>query len=293
MAGYISSAATNFDTIIVGVIAADQLSRFALDGRTFSNRLIWKDILMDLLRWVGSVHKWIALVVGLQIFLWIAGGLVMSAIPIEEVRGEHKIATPEPFTVSPGELAPLNALFDRHQISDVSEASLGNVLGEPVWRLRTPAGGNYLVDAVSGERLDPVSEDLARRIALADYAGSGSLKTLESISDPESEYGRPGPVWRAEFDDGDATTLYIDPKAAEVRARRSNTWRFYDFFWKLHIMDYDDGADFNHPLLITAAGAALFVAISGLILLIIKMRRTLIAWRRQSRERSMTRACQK
>lgn len=237
---------------------------------------------MKTLKWSVRVHKWIALVVGLQILLWIAGGLVMSAIPIEQVRGEHKIATAEPFTVGPGELAPLNVLFDRHQITDVTEASLGNVLGEPVWRLSTPAGRGYLVDAVSGARLDPVSEDLARRVALADYAGSASLKTLVSVSDPASEYGRPGPVWRAEFDDGDATTLYIDPKTAEIRARRSSTWRFYDFFWKLHVMDYDDGADFNHPLLITAAGAALFVAISGLILLIIKMRRTLIAWRQRS-----------
>jgi len=64
----------------------------------------------------------------------------------------------------------------------------------------------------------------------------------------------------------------------EVTARRSETWRFYDFFWKLHIMDYDDGADFNHPLLITAAGTAIFVALSGFILLIIKLRRSLIVW---------------
>ena len=237
---------------------------------------------MKTLRWSVRVHKWIALVVGIQILLWIAGGLVMSVIPIEQVRGEHKIALTESFTVSPAELTPLNNLFDRHQISGVSEASLGNVLGEPVWRLKTPAGGNYLVDAVSGERLDPVSEDLARRVALADYAGSGSLKALISVSNPASEYGRPGPVWRAEFDDRDATTLYIDPKTAEVGARRSTTWRFYDFFWKLHVMDYDDGADFNHPLLITAASAALFVAISGLILLIIKMRRTLLARKQRS-----------
>jgi len=237
---------------------------------------------MKTLRWSVRVHKWVALIVGLQILLWIAGGLVMSAIPIEQVRGEHKIATTEPFTLSPAEVMPLNSLIDSHQISDVTEAVLGNMLGEPVWRLKTATGEKILIEARSGVRLDPVNEDLARRVALADYAGRGSLKTLISVSDPASEYGRPGPVWRAEFDDGDATTLYIDPKTAEVRARRSTTWRFYDFFWKLHVMDYDDGADFNHPLLITAAGAALFVAFSGLFLLVIKMRRTLIVWQRKS-----------
>jgi hypothetical protein len=39
-------------------------------------------------------------------------------------------------------------------------------------------------------------------------------------------------------------------------------------------MDYDDGADFNHPLLVTAAGAGLFVALSGLVLLVFRLRRT-------------------
>ena len=237
---------------------------------------------MKILRWSVRVHKWVALVIGIQILLWIAGGLVMSAIPIEQVRGEHKIAATEALAANPADLLSLKQVTNRHQIDAISEAALGQMLSETVWRLKSTAGETFVIDAMSGDRLNPVSETLARRIAEADYSGPGSLVTVLKVADPPSEYGRSGPVWRAEFDDGDATTLYIDPATAEVRARRSSTWRFYDFFWKLHVMDYDDGADFNHPLLITAAGAALFVSISGLILLIIKMRRTLIAWRRKS-----------
>lgn len=158
---------------------------------------------------------------------------------------------------------------------------MGNkVLDRPVWRLTSSSGEFFVVDALSGERLNPVSQSMARRIAQADYSGTGELVSLESALRPPSEYGRPGPVWRAKFKDGDATTLCIDPNTADVRARRSSIWKFYDFFWKLHVMDYDDGADFNHPLLITAVGAAIFVAISGLILLFIKMRRTVLVWSR-------------
>ncbi|WP_370337583.1 PepSY domain-containing protein [Parvularcula marina] len=236
---------------------------------------------MGILKWSVRIHKWVALIVGIQIMLWIAGGLVMSAIPIEQVRGEHKIAATESLAASPADLLELAQVTDQHEIGTISEAELGQVLGAPVWRLKSADGETFVIDASSGDRLDPVSETLARRIAEADYSGTGSLASVLSVANPPSEYGRPGPVWRALFDDGDATTLYIDPATAEVRARRSSTWRFYDFFWKLHVMDYDDGADFNHPLLITAAGAAIFVAMSGLVLLIIKMRRSLIAWRRR------------
>ena len=237
---------------------------------------------MGVLKWSVRIHKWVALIVGIQIVLWIAGGLVMSAIPIEQVRGEHKIAAPTPLAFDPAQLQSLQSVTNNLQIEAVSDASLGRVIDAAAWRIKTASGETYLIDARTGARLDPFDEALARKIAEADYEGSGELTRIETLTEPPSEYGRSGPVWQARFDDGDATTLYIDPSTAEVRARRSSTWRFYDFFWKLHVMDYDDGADFNHPLLITAAGAAIFVALSGLVLLIIKMRRSLIAWRRRS-----------
>ena len=130
------------------------------------------------------------------------------------------------------------------------------------------------MDALTGQVLSPVSETMARDIALADYSGEAVISRAELLATPPAEYGRPGPVWQVVFSDDGETTLYVDPASAEVRARRSSTWRFYDFFWRLHVMDYDDGEDFNHPLLVTAAGAGLFVALSGLVLLVFRLRRT-------------------
>ena len=236
---------------------------------------------MPILKWTVRIHKWVALIVGLQIVLWIAGGLVMSVIPIEQVRGEHKIAQQEDQTVRPADLISLQDAANVAGIEHVHNGAIGRVLDVPVWRLSGSDTGPITIDARTGAVLSPINETLALQIAETDYSGTGALSELVWVKDPPSEYGRPGPVWRAVFDDRDRTTLYIDPASAEVHARRSSTWRFYDFFWKLHIMDYDDGADFNHPLLITAAGAAIFVALSGLILLIIKMRRTFLVWRRQ------------
>ena len=42
-------------------------------------------------RWVVRLHKWIALIVGLQILAWVLGGFGMALMPIEQVRGEHTI----------------------------------------------------------------------------------------------------------------------------------------------------------------------------------------------------------
>ena len=55
-----------------------------------------------MLKWSLQLHKWLALVVGVQVLFWVAGGVVMTAIPIEKVRGEHHKAT---FQLPPPDLS--------------------------------------------------------------------------------------------------------------------------------------------------------------------------------------------
>lgn len=229
---------------------------------------------MTFLRWTLRLHKWIGLIIGLQIFLWILGGLVMSAMPIEIVRGEHKIAEAPPPAFDPAEMITLEAAAEAASLDTVDKAELVAIAGEPAWRL-TSGEAITTISARSGARWSPFSEAAARAIAEADYAGPGKLAAMEQLEKAPTEYGGRLPVWRAVFDDDDNTTLYIEADTGRVAARRSSTWRLFDFFWKLHVMDYDDGADFNHPLLILAAAIATFVAGSGLVLLFIRMRRLL------------------
>jgi len=49
----------------------------------------------------------------------------------------------------------------------------------------------------------------------------------------------------------------------DLVTRRNRLWRIYDFAWMLHIMDYREREDFNHPLLVSASFLALLVVLSG------------------------------
>lgn len=237
---------------------------------------------MTITRWAVRLHKWLALIVGLQILLWVTGGLVMSVLPIERVRAEHTIAAPDRTPIALEDiLAPAEAAR-LAGAGRVVSADLARWTGRPVYRFET-VSGPVMADAATGEVLSPIDEAAARAVALAGYAGDAPIGAVEYLAEPSWEYRHAGPAWRVFMDDGEGTRLYISAQTGEITARRNDTWRVFDFFWMLHIMDYREREDFNHPLLIAMAGLALFTVLAGLVLLFSRMRRSLLSWRARRR----------
>ena len=228
-------------------------------------------------RLAHRIHRWMALAVGLQVAIWLAGGLLMSAIPIERVRGEHKIAPREAVTVDASGVLTLAEAMKRHEMTGITSARLIPLPGGAAWQIADSQGA-HLMDAQTGAVLPPLSEAAATAIAVADYAGPGQPISAELLAEPPAEYARPGPIWRVVMSDADRTALYVSPESGEVTARRGRTWRTYDLAWRLHVMDYDDGESFNHPLLVTAAGAGALFALSGLFLTGSRLRQS---WRQR------------
>jgi hypothetical protein len=88
-----------------------------------------------------------------------------------------------------------------------------------------------------------------------------------------SETGGRGDVWRAQFDDTLATRIYLNGRTGEFITSRNEAWVWYDFFWRLHIMDYAEGEDFNGTLLRGASIIAWGLVIAGALLAVLAARR--------------------
>ncbi len=246
---------------------------------------------MKILRWTLRLHKWIALLVGLQIFIWVGTGIYFSLFPIEEIRGNHKKTewTVQPFDTD--RIIPLHKAVENTGTKSVKSAELGHMMGRPVWRLVVPdeAHGDHgkiiTVDGRSGRVLSPIAKPLAIQIAKSDYAGDGVFSSIEYLNKTPSEAGGgAGPIWAAQFNDKEKTTLYIDPNAAKVTKSRSTRWRLFDFFFKLHVMDYDDGEDFDSLHLKVISMIAMLVVLSGFTLLFIRLRRMFLTRRARNQE---------
>ncbi|MDO8297240.1 MAG: PepSY domain-containing protein [Caulobacter sp.] len=227
-----------------------------------------------MLRWSIQLHKWIALIVGIQVLFWVAGGVVMTAIPIERVRSEHHVADTRPSALAIDAAMPVAEVARRAGLRPV-EAQLKTTPRGPVWSLKPASGDPVVLSANTGRPMEAMAAADVQVLAQRAYKGDGKAVSATLLAKAPQETGKTGPLWRVDFDDAEGTSFYLSPQTGEVVSRRSNVWRFYDFFWRLHIMDLEKGENFNHPLIIAAGVLTLSIVVTGFILLWIRLARDL------------------
>jgi hypothetical protein len=203
-------------------------------------------------------HIWLAWLTGVPILMWTLSGLIMVIKPIETVRGEELRAQLPPIPTEQIVLPPLDG--------PVHSVTLQNFPDGPGWIVVENGGGRYRY-GVDGTFYNPVSEDGARKVALAAYAGDAALETMTYFpaDAPPLDFRQPVHAWQAHFADG--TNIYVASQTGEVLALRTSWWRVYDFFWGLHIMDLETRDDSSHPTLVIFAALGVLASLLGCVLM--------------------------
>lgn len=224
------------------------------------------------MRFLRKLHKWLGLIVGLQVLLWTISGLVFAWLDHHEVSAEHSVQAVKAAMFTPSlALAEPESWSSAPAPDEILEIRLTSFLDDWVWRIETRSGVT-LRSATSGELLR-LTEDLVGELARRQYVGSGRLVSVAFHPESTIETRDSGATWAARFDDARGTTLYYSADDGRLVEARNDTWRLFDFFWMLHTMDYRGRDNFNNPLVITIGFAALWLALSGALLLLRSFRR--------------------
>jgi len=246
---------------------------------------------MKLRKTVYLFHRWLGLLVCLQLIAWSAGGLVFSVLDIRNVRGEQDVAA------AVDSLPPLSsaavAPADARRLADDAGVAVDDLT---MMTLRDRGlGARYelydltghpvcAVDVITGEVVTRIPRDEAARLALADFTLDATVRSTSLIEhEAAGEFrGKRTPAWRVDLDHPKEPHIYIDAVTGEVLARRNRIWRVFDFFWMLHIMDYKNRENFNHPVLAGFSSLALMTGATGVWLWGWRAR----GWRRRRTARS-------
>jgi hypothetical protein len=195
----------------------------------------------------------------------------MSLLPIDTVHGDHRIdRNVEPALVASQDFAPVPALLASAG-APVRQLQHRMLLGRPIVEAQLDNGKVRLLDARTAKPLPAVDRAAGALIARQAYRGDpGSAPVVERIERPSTEYRGALPAWRASFPDADGTRIYVAAETGRLTSVRTGTWRLYDFFWGLHIMDWTEHERFNTPWLNAFAAGGLVFAVAGAILLFMR-----------------------
>lgn len=212
-------------------------------------------------------HKWLGLLIGIQVVIWLATGLYMVIVDIDFIHGDTLVKNMRQTVRIPDSTQVTMAALREH-FPDATRISLQPVMEKTYYRVTT-AHQRYLVDPDNGSLASPLGERDAVDIAKYHYAGEAQVirATLINSNPPMEIQTRSLPLWRIDFDDRYSTSFYIDPHDGTLVTRRHRYWRIFDFMWMLHIMDYKNREDAHNPLLIGAQISGFIFAIAGLWLL--------------------------
>ncbi|MDZ7902248.1 MAG: hypothetical protein U5L01_06790 [Rheinheimera sp.] len=130
-----------------------------------------------------QLHLWSSLLLGIQLIAWFASGLVMSVLPIEEVRGQHLRKALPSVNWQQVQLPPQQILAKFAVDSTLSLSQRGS---DPVYLVTT---GDQItaISALTGQVLTALSTNDITTFARAQYQGSSELLTPELLTEIPNE----------------------------------------------------------------------------------------------------------
>ena len=201
-------------------------------------------------------HKYLSLVISIQLLLWTVSGIYFAFNKIELVRGEQYLIEHK---VSKLDLKEVESSFSGKNVNFVRR------LDEWIIKVETDSGFSYT--DLQGQNLDELNEEEVREVVRQ----STKLIPLmvQRIDKPEirAEFrGRNLPIFKVATSTTDNINVYVDAFTGEVTAIRSDSWRIWDFLWGAHIIDYSERENINNFLIKILSILALISSLSGIVL---------------------------
>ncbi|MFN5332690.1 MAG: PepSY domain-containing protein [Bacteroidota bacterium] len=211
--------------------------------------------------YIRKIHRFLGVFIGIQFLFWTLSGLYFSWTDIDEIHGDQFHETHE-MKIPTHQLIPLTKIDSSLVLEQVE---LRFVNHKPYYWVNEAT----LYDALTGQVHGEITEEEAKAIAASHVKGEFKVISAEYLTEtgPHHEYReRPLPAWAIRFDHPEAITVYIDAKNGAFERVRHRDWRWFDFLWMFHTMDYAGRDNFNNTLLRAFSLFGLITILSGFTL---------------------------
>ncbi len=210
---------------------------------------------------IRKTHRYLGLFIGVQFLMWTISGLYFSWTDIDEIHGDQFRKEAVTFK----EFQDLKSPSEIYNIEGITSVELKDIAGIPHYWLND----SKLVNANTGEVRTEVSQKEAQGIAnhyMRDDLKVTSVERIEEVGDHHEYRGSPLPAYVISYDSSENIRAYIAANSGAFRSVRHRDWRWFDFLWMTHTMDYEGRDDFNNLLLRAFSLLGLLTVLSGFTL---------------------------
>lgn len=210
---------------------------------------------------IRKTHRYLGLFLGIQFLLWTISGLYFSWTDIDEIHGDDfKILPPQ--KVAFANLLGTDSLIGGQPVESLE---LLEIAGSPYYWINE----SQLVHAQSGKPKHGINKKEAMAVAqryIKPHLKVAGIRELDSVG-PHHEYrGRPLPAFEISYETDVNLKAYVAKENGAFQTVRFRDWRWFDFLWMTHTMDYQGRDDFNTAVLRAFSLLGLITVISGFTL---------------------------
>ena len=210
---------------------------------------------------IRKAHRYLGVFLGIQFLMWTISGMYFSWTDIDEIHGDQfKKENPEKTAFM--DLLGSSQLAVKDPIKSLELLEIANT---PYYWINETT----LYNALTGIKKEGLTEQeaikVAERYMLSDLK-LDKIQRIETVSDHHEYRGRPLPAYEISYKTDENLKAYVAVENGAFQTVRHRSWRWFDFLWMTHTMDYQGRDNFNTIVLRAFSLLGLITVLSGFLL---------------------------
>ena len=212
-------------------------------------------------KWIRKAHRYLGIFLGIQFLMWTISGMYFSWTDIDEIHGDQ-FKNEEPKQTAFSDLLGTGQLDSTQPIQTLE---LLEIAEEPYYWINEAK----LYNAKTGEEKEGITKEEAQEVAqryILPELKIAAIKRIEEVGDHHEYRGRPLPAYEISYETPQNLKAYVAVENGAFQTVRHRDWRWFDFLWMTHTMDYQGRDNFNTIVLRAFSLLGLITVLSGFLL---------------------------
>jgi hypothetical protein len=210
--------------------------------------------------YIRKTHRYLGVLMGVQFLFWTISGLYFTWTNLDEIHGDHFLQ--ESSELKSVRSSSFNLPIDSMDINSVELKFINHEAF--LW-----VNDSILINAENGISKEQITKQEAISIAKFKIKPEYKISNVNFLTETDAHHefrGRKLPVWQVEYEGSESLKVYIDAQNGDFQTVRHRDWRWFDFLWMTHTMDYETRDDFNNTLIRAFSIFGLLTVSSGFLL---------------------------